>query len=52
MNNHPQTSAEEREEAFRIVREKAGAANYVLEGGFVVDPPEGTFRDSTATGNE
>lgn len=41
MTTRPQSSAEEREEAFRIVREKADVGgNYVLEGGFVVDPPE------------
>jgi hypothetical protein len=40
MANQPQTSAEERVEAFRIVRETV-AANAALEGGFVVPPPEG-----------
>ena len=39
MVGRPQTSAEERQEAFGLVRELA--SNGVLEGGFVVDPPEG-----------
>ena len=42
MAGRPQTSAEEREEAFRLVREKLELSqNNPLEGGFVVDPPEG-----------
>lgn len=42
MTSRPQTSAEERQEAFRLVRDKLdlGTAG-VVEGGFVVDPPEG-----------
>lgn len=45
LTGRPQTSAEEREEAFGLVREKADGANFVLEGGFVVDPPEGAPRE-------
>jgi|GEM_PF-6035107 len=42
LAGRPQSSAEEREEAFRLVRDKLDlGANVPLEGGFVTDPPEG-----------
>ncbi len=42
----PQSSEEERQEALRLVREKLNfGADIVLEGGFIVDPPEGAPRD-------
>jgi hypothetical protein len=46
LKGHPQSSAEEREEAREIIRKDAEiaplmAAGTRLEGGFVVDPPQG-----------
>ena len=46
MSGQPQSSAEERDEAFRLVRDKLNLGDKaVLEGGFIVDPPEGSPRE-------
>jgi hypothetical protein len=43
INERPQTSAEERAEAFALVRKNLQLNTETpLEGGFVVDPPQGT----------
>ncbi|HKR63804.1 MAG TPA: hypothetical protein VJZ00_08735 [Thermoanaerobaculia bacterium] len=42
MRGRPQSSAEEREEARAIIRERMNVPDEQLEGGFVVDPPEGS----------